>query len=137
MSLVKTITIPEIRDDCFLFFAEYLSHIPFKIKRIYYITKAARKLPRGYHAHYRTRQLLFCIQGSIKLILNDGKRKEEITLRDPGVGVLIDKKIWHEMHNFSKDTILLILASSIYNPKDYIRDYKKFLTVIKYEKRKI
>lgn len=136
-SLIRLVKIPKIYDDCFLFFAEHPHHIPFKVKRVYYITKAAKKLPRGYHAHHKTQQVLFCIQGSIEMILNNGKRKEKIILKDPGIGVLIDKKIWHEMHNFSKDTILLVLASTKYDPKDYIRNYEKFLKVVKYEKSKI
>lgn len=128
--LIKTIKIPKIIDDCSLFFAEYPNHIPFIIKRIYYITQATEGLPRGFHAHHKTQQVLFCVQGSIKMIFDDGKKKEEILLRDPELGVFIDKKIWHEMHSFSKNTILLVLASAQYDPKDYIRDYQEFLKVI-------
>lgn len=130
-SLIKIIKIPKIYDDCFLFFAENPNHIPFKIKRVYYITKAVKKLPRGYHAHHKTQQILFCIQGSIEMILDNGKRKEKTILKTPERGLFIDKKIWHEMHHFSKDTILLVLASTKYNPKDYIRNYEKFLKTVK------
>jgi dTDP-4-dehydrorhamnose 3,5-epimerase-like enzyme len=129
-SLIKKISIPKVTDDCFLYFGEYPKHIPFTINRIYYITKAAKKLPRGFHAHYRTRQVLFCIQGSIKMIFDNGKKRQSIILKKPEVGVLIDKKVWHEMHNFKKDTILLVLASAKYNPKDYIRNYDDFLKLV-------
>lgn len=127
MSLIKTVEISKISDDCSLYFAEHPSHIPFAIKRIYYITQAASQIPRGFHAHYQTRQLLFCIQGSIRMIFDDGKKREEVILNAPEIGVLIDKKVWHEMHDFSADTILLVLASAHYDPKDYIRDYQHFL----------
>lgn len=129
-SLFKTIAIPKITDDCFLFFAEYPSHIPFKIERIYYITNAKKNLPRGFHAHHKTEQILFCIQGSIKLVFDDGKKRQTKILKKPEVGVLIHKKIWHEMHSFTKDTVLLVLASKKYDPKDYIRDYQQFLKAV-------
>ena len=125
-TLIQTIKIPKINDDCWLYFAEYPKHIPFKIERIYYITQAKKNLPRGFHAHHKTRQVLFCIHGSIKMIFDDGKKKASIILKKPEIGVLIDKMVWHEMHQFSKDAILLVVASAPYDPKDYIRDYSDF-----------
>ena len=120
------INIPEIFDDCNLYFAQTKQHIPFSIKRIYYIIQSNVKLPRGFHAHKKTKQMLFCIQGKIKIILDDGKTRESIILDKPNQGLLIDKMIWHEMHEFKKNTILLVLASQKFNPADYIRDYEKF-----------
>lgn len=125
-TLVSLIKIPKIFDDCFLYFAQNSAHIPFNIKRVYFITKADTNLPRGHHAHKETKQVMFCIQGSINLRLDNGKKREKITLDRPDIGVLIDKMIWHEMADFKKDTILLVLASKVFNEKDYIRDYEKF-----------
>lgn len=125
-NLVHLIKIPKIFDDCYLYFAQNSEHIPFNIKRVYFITEPDINLPRGYHAHKKTKQLMFCIQGSIKLHLDNSKKRKNITLDQPNIGVLIDKMIWHEMADFKKDTILLVLASTVFNEKDYIRDYEKF-----------
>lgn len=125
-SLIRFINIPKISDDCYLCFAQNPDHIPFVVKRIYYIFKAQPNLPRGAHAHFKTQQILFCIQGSIKMILDNGKKKEEAILNQPETGILLDKMIWHEMHNFQKDTILLVLASRKYDEKDYVRSYEEF-----------
>lgn len=131
-SLIQPVEIPRIIDDCFLYFAQRSDHIPFLIKRIYYILKAHPKKIRGFHAHKKTLQIIFCIQGSIKLILDNGEgKRSETLLNKPNVGVFIDKMIWHEMHDFKKNTILLILASKKFNPADYIRNYEQFKKAIK------
>lgn len=128
--LIRLINIPKISDDCYLCFAQNPTHIPFSIKRIFYILQAQLGLPRGAHAHYKTEQILFCIQGSIKMVLDNGKRREEIILDQPEVGIFLDKMIWHEMQEFKKDTILLVIASRKYNNKDYIRSYRQFLGLV-------
>lgn len=125
-NLIKKIKIPKILDDCLLIFAQYPNHLPFSVKRVFYILSANTKLPRGLHAHKKTQLVMFCIQGSIKLVLDNGKKRSEVLLDKPNTGIFIDKMIWHEMHNFKKNTILLIIASEIFEPKDYIRDYGKF-----------
>lgn len=124
--LIRKIKIPKIFDDCYLYFAQTPDHIPFKIKRVYYITDSDTKLSRGFHAHKKTKQVIFCIKGSIKLTLDNGKKREVIILNQPGVGVFLDKMIWHEMIEFKKNTILLIIASEKFNPTDYIRHYEEF-----------
>lgn len=124
--LIQKIKLPKILDDCSLIFGQENDHIPFKIKRVFYILYSNPKLPRGYHAHKKTKQVLFCVQGSIRLILNDGKQKKEIILDRPNVGIFINNMVWHQMHDFKKNTILLILASTNFDEKDYIRDYDKF-----------
>lgn len=120
------IELPKIFDDCFLIFAQTPDHIPFNIQRVYYITKSDPKLPRGYHAHKKTKQVIFCIQGNLKLVLDNGKKRKKIFLDQPNIGVLIDKMMWHEMTDFKKETILLVLASEVFDEKDYIRDYAQF-----------
>lgn len=128
---VKKITLPHIIDNCNLFFAQTPKHLPFGIKRVYFITESDTKLPRGFHAHKENQQAIFCLQGSIKLILDDGKEHTEIILNKPNEGVIIDKLIWHEMHNFKKNTILLVLASDVFREKDYIRSYEQFIKIKK------
>lgn len=124
--LIKIIKIPEIFDDCCLYFAQTKDHIPFSIKRVYYITQSNTQLSRGLHAHKKTNQVIFCIQGSIKLILDNGKIREEILLDKPNIGVLLENMIWHEMIDFKQNTILLVLTSKEFSEKDYIRDYEQF-----------
>lgn len=127
MGLAKFIEIPEIVDDCYLYFAENPTQIHFPVKRIYFITRAKKDLPRGFHAHKKTDQVLFCIQGKIKMVIDDGNKKEEVILDSPSKGIALPRMLWHEMHDFEENTILLVLASMKFDPKDYIRDYDEFL----------
>lgn len=137
MRLVKNvIKISKIIDDCFLYFVQTPEHIPFSIKRVYYILESNPQFARGHHAHKKTDQVLFCIQGSIKLILNDGRKRRKILLDNPSQGVLINRMIWHEMNDFKLNTILLVLASRIFEPDDYIRDYNQFLKLAHEKKKK-
>lgn len=135
MNLIKTklstiIEIPKIRDEGFLCFAEEKNHIPFSIKRFYYIYDVENNAVRGRHAHKETQQVLFCINSSIKIILDNGKEKEEVILNKPNQGIFLDKMMWHDMVDFKKDTILLVIASDIYNENDYIRDYDNFISLL-------
>jgi dTDP-4-dehydrorhamnose 3,5-epimerase-like enzyme len=101
--------------------------IKFDIKRVYYIYGVSVGAVRGAHTHKETLQALFCIQGSIIIALDDGHRQEKVLLDKPNVGVLLEPGVWHEMQDFKKDTILLVLASERHNPEDYIRSYEDFL----------
>lgn len=125
--LIKIVKIPKINDDCQLYFLQYPDQVPFKIQRVYYIKGADINLPRGYHAHKNTRQLFFCIQGEVTLTLDNGKKRERVTLKHAESGVLLDSMIWHEMSQFRTNTIILVLASRVYDSKDYIRDYSEFV----------
>lgn len=125
----KIIEIPKVTDEAYLAFAESNRHIPFNIKRFYYIYDVNDYAIRGKHAHRKTRQVLFCISGKIKVILDNGTEKEEIILDNPNRGIFLDKMVWHEMVEFKKNTILLVLASEYYKDEDYIRDYDKFISL--------
>ena len=105
--------------------------VPFEIKRVYYIFGTKPNVIRGKHAHYKLKQLLICVSGSVDILLDDGKNKDTIRLDSPDQGLYIDGFIWREMHNFSKDAVLVVLASDYYNEEDYIRDYSKFLEEVK------
>lgn len=121
------IEIPKIRDEGFLCFMEGDNHIPFPLKRIYYIFDVTKNAVRGKHAHKKTKQVLFCIRGSITIILDNGKEKEAITLNKPNQGIFLGTMMWHEMVGFKEGTVLLVVASDIYKEKDYIRNYKTYL----------
>jgi dTDP-4-dehydrorhamnose 3,5-epimerase-like enzyme len=130
-NLIQLVTLPKISDDGELCFGQYPDHIPFEIKRIYYIFDSVPNLLRGKHAHRQTKQILFCIRGSVKMVLDDGLRKKSVTLLEqPETGLFLDKMVWHEMQEIKKDTLLLIIASDIYKPEDYIRDYEEFKNLI-------
>lgn len=128
-TLIKLINLPKISDDAFLHFAQFPDHIPFPIKRVYYITQPKASEPRGYHAHHSTEQILFCIQGSVRMVLDNGHKREEYLLNRSEQGIYLGKMIWHEMHDMGSDTILLVLTSDIYKPGDYIRSYEQFKRV--------
>lgn len=104
--------------------------LPFSIRRIYYMFNLKPNEPRGFHAHKKTQQLAICLRGSCTMLIDNGHEKTKIEMKDPKNGVLIDRMVWHEMHNFSSDCLLLLLASELYDENDYIRDYEIFLNEI-------
>lgn len=109
-----------------LCFGEAKRHIPFTIKRFYYVFGVPSEETRGNHAHKKTEQVLFCLNGSVKVELDDGVNKDMIFLSKPNMGIFLGKMLWHKMTNFKKDTILLVVASDFFSEKDYIRDYSVF-----------
>jgi dTDP-4-dehydrorhamnose 3,5-epimerase-like enzyme len=106
-------------------------NIPFDVKRVYYIFDTATQIRRGFHAHKNLDQVLICVSGSCKILLDDGKEKTNIELNSPKKGLRISNHIWREMYDFSKDCVLLVLASEYYDEADYIRNYDDFLKYIK------
>lgn len=124
--LSHLITIPKIEDEGYLCFAEENNHIPFPIKRFYYISNVMKGVERGFHAHHQTLQVLFCIKGEVTIVLDNGHKREKFVMKESNKGIFLDKMMWHEMNNFKKDTILLVIASEIYEESDYIRDYQEF-----------
>lgn len=104
--------------------------IPFEIKRIYYVIPSKSNVVRGKHAHKKLQQVAICVSGSCDFMFDDGKNKETVRLSQPNEGVLIKDMIWHEFSNFSKDCLVLVLASDFYTEDDYIRNYSDFLNLI-------
>ncbi|EOJ9649213.1 MULTISPECIES: sugar 3,4-ketoisomerase [Enterobacter] len=102
-------------------------HIPFNIKRVYYMYDTQTKVRRGYHAHKKTTQVAIVLKGSCKFLFDDGYTKQDITLDNPAVGLLIEPLVWHEMYDFSDDCILMVLADDFYDESDYIRNYDDFV----------
>ncbi|WP_444994321.1 sugar 3,4-ketoisomerase [Aliikangiella sp. IMCC44359] len=101
--------------------------IPFNIERVFYIYGTDPQLPRGQHAHYETKQYLIAVNGQCKVTLENGNLSKTFLLDHPSKGLLQDAMIWGTMHDFSKDCVLLVFADRIYDAKDYIFDYQKFL----------
>ncbi len=110
---------------------ESQKNIPFEIKRVYYIFDTKLGVVRGLHAHKDLLQVMVCLKGSCRVMLDDGSAKEQVVLDSPNKGLLIDSMMWHEMHDFSADCVLLVLANEHYDESDYIRDYDEFLEHLK------
>lgn len=127
----KLLTYKVIRDNRgVLIPIEEGKQIPFSIKRVYFI-KDLNQEPRGFHAHKKIRQVLVCLAGSCKVLLDDGNEKQNFEVSDNGTAVLIDKEIWHEMYDFSSNCILAVFASDLYLEGDYLRNYEEFKRYIK------
>jgi len=102
-------------------------NIPFDVKRVYYLYDIPGGEARGGHAHYELEQYVFAASGSFDIILDDGKNRKIVTLNRPNLALHIVPGLWRELDNFSSGSISLVLASHIYDEKDYIRNYSEFL----------
>lgn len=130
MNKSTVIDINQLGDDRGLLTVIEEKHtIPFEILRVFYIYGTKEGVRRGFHAHYKTRQALICVSGNCKVYLDNTKRKEDILLDTPTKALILEPNDWHEMYDFSPDCVLLVLASHLYDPEDYIRDYNQFLEV--------
>jgi dTDP-4-dehydrorhamnose 3,5-epimerase-like enzyme len=113
---------------------EELKDIPFEIKRVYYMYDTKEGVHRGFHAHKSLEQILICIHGSCKVLLDNGHEKKIISLEKPYEGLYVPNNMWREMYDFSPDAVLMVLASEIYKEEDYIRDYDAFLKMVTQER---
>lgn len=133
MQVVKYMFQPHGDDRGQLVALEEFKDIPFRIKRVYYMYDTRVDVVRGHHAHKSLEQILICIHGSCKIRLDNGFEKKVVPLEKPYEGVYIANNIWREMFDFSEDAVLMVLASELYDPEDYIRDYEEFLQMVKSE----
>ncbi len=129
---VKMLTFKENSDDRGkLVVVEGLKDIPFDIKRIFYIYGSDGDVVRGYHANRRTKFVLINLCGSSKVKVKNGKSEEVFVLDKPNEGIYLPNMIWKEMYKFSSDSILLVLASELYDSNEYIKNYTDFLEEVK------
>lgn len=110
-----------------LSFVEQLNHIPFEIKRTYWLYDVPGGECRGGHAYRETEEFVIAISGSFDVTIDDGKEKKTFHLNRSYYGLYIPKGLWREMENFSTNSLALEFASTPYNPDDYVRDYDEFL----------
>lgn len=101
--------------------------VPFQIKRVYYLYGTQSGVSRGYHAHKNLKQIAVCLTGKCRMVLDNGFTREQVWLDNPTKGLMIEDLIWREMHDFSEDCVLLVLASEHYDESDYIRNYDDFV----------
>ena len=125
-------SLPQIRDPRGdLTFVEGGNHLPFDIKRVYYLYTVPVDSERGGHAHKELQQVVFALSGSFRMKVDDGHTKTEYWLRDPCKGLYLNRLVWREMDCFSQGAVCMVLASHRYDEADYYRDYDDFLKAVK------
>ncbi len=113
-----------------LTFAEAEGHVPFSIKRAYWVYDVPAGESRGGHAHKQLKQMVIAVSGSFTVTLDNGKERETILLNHPWQGLLIDTNTWRTLDDFSSGAVCLVLASEHYEEDDYIYDYDDFLKYV-------
>lgn len=103
------------------------ANLPFEISRVYYLFGPGPGAVRGFHAHRKLRQLAIAVHGGCTMDLDDGHGRTAVRLDAADEALLIGPMIWREMRDFTPDCVLLVLADSAYDERDYIRDYAEFL----------
>lgn len=112
-----------------LSFAEQKNHIPFEIKRTYWIYDVPGGENRGGHAFKENEEVVIALSGSFDVVVDDGENRKEVTLNRSYYGLFIPKGLWREMKNFSTNSFALEFGSVHYSADDYIREYKEFLNL--------
>lgn len=128
ISEIKLIAIPKVEDfRGNLSYIEGNKHIPFEIKRIYYLYDVPTEAERGAHGHKKLQQLIIPLAGSFELTFDDGFNRKTFFLKRPWEGLYIPPMLWRELKCFSSGAVCLVLASEYYDEEDYFRDYNEFL----------
>lgn len=122
------IDLPKISDPRGnLTFVEGGEHVPFEIRRVFYLYDVPTGTDRGAHAHRALHQFLICLSGSFDVALDDGRAQRTVHLNRPWQGLHVPPMIWASEVNFDPGSVCLVLASDLYNEADYIRDYDTFI----------
>lgn len=106
------------------------NHIPFELKRIYYVYDTPKGETRGAHVHKNLQQLIIATSGSFDVVLDDGVERKVFHLDRPYCGLYVCPMIWHELNNFTSGAVGLVLASDIYHAEDYITSYETFKKMV-------
>jgi WxcM-like, C-terminal len=131
LSHCRIIDLPKISDPRGnLTFIEGDRHIPFQVKRVFYLYDVPGGAERAGHALRNCQQFLIAMSGSFDVITYDGKDKQRIHLNRSYNGLYLPPMIWREMDNFSSGSVCLVLASEPYSENDYYRDYRKYLQAV-------
>lgn len=128
----RLIDLPKISDPRGnLTFVEGSKHVPFEIRRVYYLYDVPGGAERGGHAHKELSQLIIAMSGSFDIVLDDGRERKRFHLARSYYGLYVCPMIWREMDNFSSGAVCLVLASNLYDEADYYRDYDGFLKALR------
>jgi len=131
MDGVSLINLPKFLDARGnLSFVEEKNHIPFEIKRSYWIYDVPGGSKRGGHAYKNNNEFIIALSGSFDVILNDGQKEEKFNLNRSYNGLLVPNMLWRRIENFSTNSLALILSSTVYCENDYIRDYNEFKNLV-------
>lgn len=130
MQVIKYMFQPHGDERGQLIALEELNDIPFQIRRVYFMYDTKEGVHRGFHAHKNLEQILVCIHGSCKVLLDSGTEKKIVHLEKPYEGLYVASNMWREMYDFSSDAVLVVFASEIYKESDYIRNYDDFLKMV-------
>lgn len=131
ISKCRMVDLPKITDPRGnLTFIEGNRHVPFDIRRVYYLYDVPGGAERGGHAHKDLHQLIVAMSGSFDVVLDDGKNKQRIHLNRSYNGLYVCPMIWRELDNFSSGSVCMVLASNQYDESDYYRDYNEFITAV-------
>ena len=130
MQVIKYVFQPHGDERGQLVSLEEFKDIPFQIKRVYFMYETEKDVVRGKHAHKNLEQILVCIHGSCKILLDNGREKKVVPLERPYEGLYVANDMWREMFDFSDEAVLLVFASEGYDESDYIRDYDEFLKFV-------
>lgn len=134
MNELQILSLPKIEDPRGnLTFIEEGNHIPFEIKRVYWIYDVPGGQRRGGHAFKQQHEFVVALSGSFDVIVDDGKDKQIFSLNRSYYGLYVPSGLWRQMENFSTNSLALILSSTSYDEKDYIREYSEFLKYMKNE----
>jgi dTDP-4-dehydrorhamnose 3,5-epimerase-like enzyme len=132
ISQCRVIELPRVTDvRGNLTFIEQKKHVPFEIKRVYYVYDVPGGESRGGHAHKTLEQFVIAANGSFDVVLDDGKERRTFHLNRPYIGLYICPMVWRELNNFSSGSVCLVLASDLFSEQDYIRDYSAFKEFVK------
>ena len=130
LSDCRIIELPKVADPRGnLTFVEGGNHIPFEIRRVYYLYDVPGGSDRGSHAHRSLHQFVVAMSGSFDIVLHDGDRQRRFHLNRSYFGLYICPMMWRTLDNFSSGGVCMVLASEVYDAADYIRDYEQFLTL--------
>ncbi len=122
------INLPKIEDERGnLTFIEEEKHIPFKIKRVYWIYDVPGGQKRGGHAFKKQQEFIIALSGSFDVVVDNGAEQQTFSLNRSYYGLYIPNGLWREMNNFSTNSLALVLSSTEFSEEDYIRDYKNYL----------
>lgn len=128
----RLLELPVIRDSRgSLSFAEHQGNLPFLPRRYFIVFEVGEGQTRGGHAHRTAHQLLTCVTGSCIVSFDDGKSHCDVSLDRPELALYLPPGIWASQHEFSREAVLVVLASDLYDPGEYIKDYKEFLSLSK------
>lgn len=132
--MARIIELPKISDPRGnLTFIEGERHVPFEVRRVYYLYDVPGGESRGGHAHKELEQLIIAVSGSFDVVLDNGRDRQRFHLNRSYYGLYVPRLVWRELENFSSASVCLVLASRPYEEADYYRDYDEFLSDVRGE----